>query len=73
MFKDIENIAMNKDERIVVEHLNYFSRALKVYQTAVQQQPRALQNLFIWTLVKDKTGILPKKYKDIRLDYDKVF
>lgn len=64
---------MTMDERILVDHIDYLSRALQVYQKAIINKKRALQNLFVWTLVKDKTGLLPQKYKDIRLAYDKVF
>jgi hypothetical protein len=72
MFKNIENISMNKSERILVEDMDYFTRALKVYKNVTTYQPRVLKNLLIWTLVKDKTGLLPKRYKDARLDFDKV-
>jgi hypothetical protein len=63
---------MDKSERILVEDMDYFTRALKVYKNVITYQPRVLKNLLIWTLVKDKTGLLPKRYKDARLDFDKV-
>ena len=72
MFKTVQNVPMDKSERILVEDMDYFTRALKVYQNAVTSKPRALKNLMVWTLVKDKTGLLPKRYKDARLDFDKV-
>lgn len=73
MFKNIENITMDKSERILVEDMDYFTRALKVYKNVITSQPRVLKNLLIWTLVKDKTGLLPKRYKDARLDFDKIY
>lgn len=31
-----------------------------------------LDNLMVWSYLKDRTGFLPKKYKDAKLEFDKV-
>ncbi len=34
---------------------------------------RALDNLMIWSFIKDKSGYLPKRYKDARLEFDTIY
>ncbi len=34
---------------------------------------RSLDNLMAWSFIKGSTGYLPKKYRDIRQAFDKVY
>ena len=34
---------------------------------------RALENLIIWTVVREKVNFLPRKYKESKLEFDKVY
>ena len=70
MFDNI--VTMNLDELILVNDIDYLKPALKIYQNAASFQKKELKNLLIWSIVKDKTGLLPKKFKDAKLDFDKV-
>lgn len=33
---------------------------------------RELDNLMIWVFIKDRTTMLPKKFKDAKLEFDRV-
>ena len=34
---------------------------------------RTLDNMMAWSFIKDRSSYLPKRYKEARLDFDKVY
>ncbi len=51
----------------------YLKNASTIFTDALNTNREALDNLMIWSFVKEKTGYLPKEFKDARLDFDKVY
>ena len=34
---------------------------------------RALDNLLVWTVLREKVNFLPRKYKESKLEFDKIY
>jgi hypothetical protein len=73
MFGDIKNVTVKLDEIILVDDWDYFTNALKLYKNYATSQKRGLKNLLLWVFLKDRTGLLPKRYKEAKQDFDKVY
>ena len=75
MYGKVENVIIHPEERILVDDWNYFLNAMKLYKeyTENPEQKKMLKNLLVWVLLKERTGVLPKRYKDAKQDFDKVF
>ena len=74
MYAGVGNVTINETETILVDDWNYLQNALKLYKnfTDNPQKTKYLKNLLLWVFLKERTGILPKRYKDAKQAFDKV-
>lgn len=73
IFKNINSVKIDINEIILVEDIDYLTKATGLYEKYTKEQKADFKNFLIWAFAKDRSGLLPKRYKDARLDYDKVY
>lgn len=74
LFGDFPEVNVNVNETILVLDMPYLSKMLELLaetQTNAQTK-KDFDNMMVWSFVKDRSSFLPKKYKDAKLDFDKV-
>ncbi|RNA08868.1 endothelin-converting enzyme 1-like isoform X1 [Brachionus plicatilis] len=72
IFKYSNNISIDFDEQILIDDWEYIEQAVDVYHDALKNRPKDLDNLMIWVFIKDRTTMLPKKFKDAKLEFDRI-
>ncbi len=73
MFGDYPNLKVTPEETILVEDSAYLKKFAEKYAEMIKdpEKIKDLDNLMIWTLVKQSTEYLPKVYREIKLGFDK--
>ncbi len=67
-----DDLTIHVNETILVDDWSFLESAIQIYKEYNATRRRDLDNLLIWKFVKEKVGLLSKKFKNIKLDYDKV-
>ena len=63
---------INANETILVEDWDYLEEAVKIYKEYNTTRQRDFDNFCIWKLVKGKIGLLSKKFKNAKQEYEMV-
>lgn len=71
LFNKVENVTITDNEIIVVDDIEYLEKAMKIF-VAQSRNRRDFDNLMMWSFIKDKTLFMSKKFKEIRMEFDKV-
>ena len=65
-------IPMVAEEPILVDDWDYLANATQLYGNYVNNNKKTLKNFLLWVVLKDRIGVLPKKFREVKLDFDKV-
>ena len=65
-------IPMVSDELILVDDWDYLTNATELYGNFVSNNKTALKNFLLWVVLKDRIGVLPKRFREAKQDFDKV-
>lgn len=72
LFRDIKNVTITNTEEILVDDLPYLERAVQIYADYNGRRKRDMDNYLIWSYYKDKFQYLPKRFREIKNELDKV-
>ncbi|CAF0711928.1 unnamed protein product [Brachionus calyciflorus] len=74
IFNEIKNVTIDQNEPIVVEDFRYLQFISDLIDKVDSTYKKSdLENLIVWSAIKTEITFLPKKYKEAKLEFDKVY
>lgn len=64
------NITLADTDIVTVSELEYIRNVSLIIN---QQSPRTLQNYMVWRFIMNQASIMPKRFRNMRQQFDKVF
>ncbi|CAF0711924.1 unnamed protein product [Brachionus calyciflorus] len=72
LFTFSEKTEIHDNETILIDDWEYFEKATELFYNSTKTDRKNLDNLIVWIFLKDRTTFLPKKFKDAKLELDRV-
>ncbi len=65
-------MTITENEVILVDDWKFVERAVKVFASLNKANKRDLDNFLVWKFVREATPFMSRKFREVKLDYDRV-
>lgn len=63
-------VTLTENQTVSINELEFLRSAMTLLNST---KPRTIQNYFVWRFILSRTGVLPRRFRNVREQFDRVF